>query len=148
MDDTTFERVAALRLTPEQRGDLATPDIAAFLSDAPNHPTFTPYAVVARNEVVGLVSLGPVPASPSALWISLLAIDVDVQRRGYGRAALRAVVTLASELSNVRHIGLSFHAGNVPARDLYRSEGFSIAAEPDESGELEAWLQLPQRRGT
>ena len=73
---------------------------------------------------VGAVYLGD---RNGQLWLELLEVLPELQRRGYGRIALRWAVTRASE----HGVGtlLQVHRLNEDARRLYLSEGFSAAGE-------------------
>jgi len=63
------------------------------------------------------------------VWLELVEVLPEFQRRGYGTVALRWVVTHASE----QGVGtlLQVHRVNEDARRLYLSEGFSAAGETE-----------------
>jgi diamine N-acetyltransferase len=100
-----------------------------------------PYAVVAGDEVVGFALLYPLvegePAYPlpadgevRGLVLVRLMVDARHQGRGYGRAALEAVVELARERGH-GSLRLSVVPENTQALEFYRRNGFA------ETGELE-----------
>ena len=78
------------------------------------------------EQKVGAVYIGE---RDGDVWLELVEVLPEFQRRGYGTIALRWVVTHASE----RGIGtlLQVHRVNEDARRLYLSEGFSAAGETD-----------------
>lgn len=132
--------VQGISIRPEQLAYLSTPDLAAFLADAPAHPTFTPFAVLVCTAVVGFVSVGTLPKAPGDWWISLLVVDGAHQGRGVGRAAMELVRRMAAEAGG-RRLGLSVHPDNLAALGLYRSLGFVFENRVTDR-ELRGWLQL------
>ncbi len=99
-----------------------------------------------RGTVVGFVSYGHEPDDLRRWWIPLLVIDVAHQRRGFGRAALKAVIEDArAHRPEVTALGLSYRPANLAAEHLYVELGFERAGV-DDRGEVVAWL--PLRRAT
>ena len=78
------------------------------------------------HQNVGAVYIGE---RDGDVWLELVEVLPDFQRRGYGTIALRWVVSHASE----QGMGtlLQVHRVNEDARRLYLSEGFSAAGETD-----------------
>jgi RimJ/RimL family protein N-acetyltransferase len=77
-------------------------------------------------------------------WIGGFLIDQRHQRRGFGHAAMAALIAFLRDEHHAHQIALSYAPDNEPARRLYASFGFS------ERGELEgtekvARLDLPTR---
>ncbi len=143
--EASREAIARTRITEEQRAYLDTQSFADFLDEAPQHPTFWVYAIVDRGTVVGFVSYGHEPDDLRRWWIPLLVIDVAHQRRGHGRAALRAVIEDVRQRAGAVAIGLSYRPANLAAERLYLELGFERAGV-DDRGEVVAWL--PLRRAT
>ncbi|MGW5271675.1 N-acetyltransferase family protein [Streptomyces sp. NPDC004044] len=75
---------------------------------------------------VGAVYLGE---RDGDVWLELVEILPELQRRGYGTLALRWVVERASEQGNGTL--LQVHRVNEDAHRLYLSEGFSPAGETE-----------------
>lgn len=77
--------------------------------------------------VVGLVWLGPAPPDRSGWWIYDIEVVPAQRGRGYGRALLEAAEREA-QLRGAESIGLNVFGGNDPARGLYESSGYEVAA--------------------
>jgi GNAT superfamily N-acetyltransferase len=71
---------------------------------------------------VGAVYLG---SRDGDVWLELVEVLPELQRRGYGRSALRWVVARATEQGTGTL--LQVHRVNEDARRLYASEGFTDA---------------------
>ncbi len=141
LSDANREEVAALAVHEHQRQYLSTPDLAGFLADAHEHPEFTPLAVVSGEEVVGFVSVGTL-LEAGHWWVPLFIIDRGRQRRGFGRAALMAVVEHVRQRDPTAFtLGLGCDPANTAAMDLYRRFGFEECGF-DASGEAQLWLTL------
>lgn len=78
------------------------------------------------EQKVGAVYLG---SRDGDVWLELVEVLPDFQRRGYGTIALRWTVARASE----QGVGtlLQVHRVNEDARRLYLSEGFAAVAETE-----------------
>ena len=57
-------------------------------------------------------------------WLGGILIDRDVQRRGYGRHAVRAAIAMLREQHGYQDFALSYHPTNLAARNLYHQLGF------------------------
>jgi [ribosomal protein S5]-alanine N-acetyltransferase len=102
---------------------------------------WNPLAITAGGRVVGFAMWGRDPADLS-YWIGGFVIDRGCQRRGHGRAALRAIIQLLSTMPGCREIALSYRPDNVVAKALYASQGFVEHGEMDGD---EAVARLPIR---
>ncbi|HYN75692.1 MAG TPA: GNAT family N-acetyltransferase [Candidatus Limnocylindria bacterium] len=98
-----------------------------------------PFAVDARGRIVGFVMFGVDPADNSA-WIGGLVIDSAEQRRGYGRAAVLALVEVARRDSR-SFVALTYEPANQVAKTLYADLGFAETGETD-GDEVVARLNL------
>lgn len=85
-------------------------------------------AVVANGQTVGFCMWGREP-NDDHYHIVRLMIDAEHQRKGYGRAAAKALVGRISGQKNCDEIRLSFVPGNVGAESLYASIGFERTGE-------------------
>ena len=117
VDASNREAVEAVQVAADQRAYLDTPDLAPFLLTAPEHPTFASCGVFAAGEVVGFVSFGCEPE------------EVVLER-------------LRREIVGLECVGLSYKPANVAASELYRRMGFVADSQPDERGEINAWLSV------
>ena len=72
-------------------------------------------------------------------------IDREHQGKGYGRAAMEAVIAMMAERVGCEEIMTSFNPANAVARDLYTSLGFQPTGEIEDDEPL-LRLQLADRR--
>jgi diamine N-acetyltransferase len=98
-------------------------------------------AIYAGNTPVGFVMYSWDEFLAEA-WITRLMVDVRYQRRGYGRAAMQAVIKILSQHPDCDAIYISFVPENIVARHLYESLGFRHTGRV-ENGEI--IYQLPLR---
>ncbi len=132
----------SLSVRDDQRRFLDCSSVAHVLTQFQDHPAFRPYAIRAGNSVAGLVIYGGLSDDPSRAWISLLLVDEEHQGRGYGRAAVSAIIREQHRrMPPSRELGLSYRPGNRTAENLYASLGFR-ATGVDDRGNVVAWLTL------
>ena len=74
-------------------------------------------------------------------WIGGLVIGLEHQRRGYGRAAVLALLERLRREQGCTSAALSYAAENAPARALYASLGFAETGEREDD-ELVARLRF------
>jgi len=123
---------AALRLSvhPDQQRFVAdaTPIAAVALAKAyvrPGGLVWLPYAILADAQMVGLLELAYAPGSADQYWLYHFFIDQAQQRKGYGKAALRAFIALVgTDHPTCQQISLAVHPENRHAQQLYTSVGF------------------------
>lgn len=126
-----WKKVVKLKLA-EHQSNWVAPNWYSLLQA---HYEFgTARAIAADEEIVGFVLYGQVEGDPR-WWIVRLMIDVEQQQKGYGRAALQAIITEMRQNPACTDIYLSFVPGNDPAQKLYESLGF-INTGQIEDGEL------------
>ncbi|MEP9349211.1 GNAT family N-acetyltransferase [Xanthobacter sp. KR7-225] len=132
--------VLALELADDQRDLLA--DNASSLKEARRDRAARPRAVVAGDRVVGFAMYDAGDAGEALIYRFM--IDRRAQGRGYGRAALAALVREIAAIEGVRDIRVCYMPDNEGARRLYRSAGFVDEGE-DEDGEMIARLSVVPR---
>lgn len=103
-----------------------------------------PLAIRARGRTVGFVMWARDPADGS-YWIGGFVIDRDEQGKGYGRAALTALIDVLRSKPGCREIALSYLPDNEVARSLYASSGFTETGEVEDD-EVVARLRVATRR--
>ena len=119
-----------LTVRPEQQRFIAdyAPIAAIALAKAyirPGGLTWTPYAIYADATMVGFVALAYEADTADQYWIFHFFIDQRYQGRGYGRAALQALIELVRREHPQRQtLQLVVHPENTQARRLYTSAGF------------------------
>jgi ribosomal-protein-alanine N-acetyltransferase len=74
---------------------------------------------VENGELIGFVAGDPRP-SEGASWVATIGVDPRYQRRGIGRALLRA----CEEKTRLARIKLTVRMSNEPAISLYEKEGY------------------------
>lgn len=124
--DNLWLVVEDLALHPGQEAFVA-PNIDS-IANAAVEPTFVPLAVYANDDLVGFVMYGKHPVS-GAWWVIRLMIDREQQGKGYGRAAMQAVIARMVDEIGCDEIVTSFNPENTVAANLYASLGFLPTGE-------------------
>jgi diamine N-acetyltransferase len=125
--------VVALKLHPGQEAFVA--DNIDSIANASVEPTFVPLAVYADDELVGFVMYGQHPET-GAWWVIRLMIAREQQGKGYGRAAMEAVIAMMAERVGCEEIVTSFNPANTAAANLYASLGFQPTGEIEDDEPL------------
>ena len=142
VDRSNSDAVLALELAPDQQDYVA--DNATSLKEARRDADANPRAVIAGDRVVGFLMYDASKDDDEAL-IYRFMIDRREQGRGYGRAALDALLGEIRALRHVKHAVVMYMPENAGARHLYRTAGF-VDEGTDEDGEMIARLPLASRR--
>ncbi len=121
-----YRECLRLRVAPEQ--ELFVASNAVSLAEAKYEPGLVPLAIYAGERMVGFAMYG-YDEEEDAYWIHRLMIDESFQRRGYGRAALRALLARLRALPDCRQVAISWDPSNTVAERLYLSEGFVKTGE-------------------
>ncbi len=137
-----FQTVLGLTLHPGQEKFVT--DNAVSIAMAHVEPTFIPLGVYAGDDLVGFTMYGQHP-NTGAWWVIRLMIDREHQGKGYGRAAMTAVIEMMAERVGCAEIVTSFNPANAVAAGLYASLGFRPTGEV-EDGEALVRLRLADRR--
>jgi diamine N-acetyltransferase len=99
-----------------------------------------PLAVTSGGEVVGFVMWSVDPDDRSG-WIGGLVVGLQHQRRGYGRAALTALLERLRREQGCTSAAISYAPENTSAKALYHSLGFAETGEREDD-ELVARLRF------
>jgi diamine N-acetyltransferase len=88
--------------------------------------TMTPYAIYADETVVGFCCLEYVPENtPNDKYgIPRFMIGKDFQGKGYGKQAMKEIISMLSKNEDCIEISLSYVPENIGARNFYLSLGF------------------------
>ena len=132
--------VLDLTLHPGQEDFVA--ENAVSIAHASVEPTFVQLAVYAGEEVVGFAMYGQHPSGD--WWVIRLMVDRARQGKGYGRAAMEAVIAMMAERAGSAEIVTSVVPANAVAAGLYASLGFRLTGEV-EDGEPLVRLRLADR---
>ncbi len=135
--------------------DLAvSPEQLPFISDSPAPVALAlakafvqpggirvaPFGIYTREQIIGFFALIHEFGRSDRCWINHFFIDSRQQRRGYGNAALRAIVAmLRMQYPQCRSVNLTVNPSNHAAQHLYRGFGFG------DTGEMaygEPWYRL------
>jgi diamine N-acetyltransferase len=93
---------------------------------------------MAGKEIVGF-AMWAVDDAENSFWIGGLLVSAELQRRGYGRAAMELLLEIAAERGH-KEVALTYQSAN-PAREFYRGLGFVETGEM-EGDEVVARLDL------
>ena len=119
-----------LAVPPEQQRFVANyvPIAAIALAKAfvrPGGLHWQPLAVCTVEQMVGFVELAFTPGSSDQYWIYHFFIDGRYQGKGYGQAALHALVQLVqTEHPACERLQLQVHPDNERAQHVYQQVGF------------------------
>jgi diamine N-acetyltransferase len=130
--------VADLEVTADQRAWVAP--VSRYLCLCNYGGAWKPLAITAEDRVVGFV-MWTVDTDDRSGWIGGLVIGREYQRRGYGRAAVLALLERLRRDQGCSTAALSYAADNAAARALNASVGFAETGER-EGDELVARLPL------
>jgi ribosomal-protein-alanine N-acetyltransferase len=107
---------------------------------------WNPLAIEADGAIVGFLMWGRDP-DDLTYWLGGVVIDRSHQRKGFGRAAMEAAITMLRSKPACEGIALSYRPDNVVAARLYASFGFAETGET-EGDEVVARLATSIRRKT
>ena len=125
--------VARLKVTDAQRNFVA--DNTYSLLQAHYEPEYklTPLGIYEDETPVGFVMYGQYVYEGQPWWaIWRLMIDVQHQRKGYGRAAILQTIERMKTTIGCNEVYISFVPANVEAKGLYTSLGFEDTGIVDE----------------
>ena len=127
-----YEEILSLQVSKEQRGFV--PTVTEALAQAwVYRGTAYPFAVYANGEPVGFIMLGYYEEKEQyTVWKFL--IDEKHQRKGYGKAALRAAIEWLQQTFHVTEVFLGCVHENYAAERLYASVGFMRTGFETETG--------------
>jgi diamine N-acetyltransferase len=122
----TWEECVDLEVAEHQRNFVSSNLVS--LAEAQFYPGTVCRAVYADEEMIGFVMYGPdaeyAPGEPGAFAFVRLMIDQHHQGKGYGRAAIIAVIEAVREIPESRALYTSFVPENTHAASLYIAMGF------------------------
>ena len=106
------------------------------LAQAKYEPECVPLAVFSLEQMVGFVMYKPEDHGLAKIWfIERVMIGEGHQKKGYGRAAMTALIARLRSQTGYNAILISFVPGNTVAQKLYSDLGFKDTGEIEE-GEL------------
>ncbi len=102
------------------------------IAHAKVEPGWFPLAIKVGDEVVGFAMYGQEIES-GRWWIIRMMIGAAHQGRGFGHAAMAALIARMAERDGATEIRLGCVAGNDRARRLYERHGFRDTGEVDDN---------------
>lgn len=138
INDANLPAVLALSVAPGQRRHIET--TAECLAEADADARWCPVALCHGDTLVGFAMYGAFPGWTGTdrsrqVWLDRLLIDQWYQGRGYGEAALIALLGRLEKVYATDDIYLSVYGDNAPAIALYERHGFAFNGELDSKGE-------------
>ena len=137
IDETTREDCIKLKVTEAQSGYIDTNEKSLEAADE-NADVARPFVIYADGEAVGftMFAFDEEYEDPNdRYWLWRFMIDENLQGRGYGKAALKEIITYFKE-NGANNIRLSTKASNVNAIGLYKSFGFKETGEVNDGEDV------------
>lgn len=134
INNENIEKVKGLKIKKNQEGFIETVD--ECLKEASLYKAWHPVAIYNYDEVIGFAMYGSFGPNKHT-WIDRILIDDKQQNKGFGKAAMKLLIDIVSQIYGVDTIYLSIVEENEVAYKLYTSIGFQYMNEKDPSnGEL------------
>lgn len=121
-----FKECIDLKVADEQSSFVASNLMS--IAQSKIFPSRNPVAVYAGDEMVGFAMFG-FDADDGRFYLGRLMIAAAHQGKGYGKAAVLAVIETLRENPDCREIYLSFVPENINAERLYEKIGFERTGE-------------------
>lgn len=96
------------------------------------YPSWKPTGIFANDEMVGFLMYGKDEEIDDSIWIIRLMIAARFQGKGYGRAAMNALIEHIKNNYDNEEIFVAFVPGNETAMNLYKSIGFEDTGRIEE----------------
>jgi diamine N-acetyltransferase len=135
-----WRNVANLKVSETQREFVAEPSYYLALCCYGND--WQPLAIYLDEKIIGFMMWTIDPADGSC-WLGGILVDQSMQRRGYGKQAVQAAITMLNGKYGHRNFALSYQPANLTAKHLYSKLGF-IETDEWEDDEIVARLSLTQ----
>jgi diamine N-acetyltransferase len=135
VDRDNWRAMVRLNLRPGQEGFVSAPAwslAGSYVRRYGDEYEYSPMVICDRDTIVGYVTLVCDGTSFDDYWIDDIMIDAIYQHRGYGRAAMKAVLeVIPKRYRKCRVVKLTCFRGNDSAIALYGSLGFEATGEMD-----------------
>jgi len=141
VDRSNWFQCTQLAPTEEQK-DVFPWSVVHWLAESKYETSYRPMAIYAGETLVGFAVYGKDPEDGS-YWIVALLIDEKFQRRGYGKAAVLALVDLMHQRHSCNQITVGHRRENTAVAALYESVGFrQVLTHPTVDDSAEVLRQL------
>lgn len=139
------KQAEALDVLPEQNGYIES--VKQCLTEADSRKSWRPVGIYDGGTLVGFAMYGffweYLPLG--RVWLDRLLIDQKYQGRGYGKAAVLALLERIRQEYKHKKIYLSVYAENTAAIHLYKALGFQFNGQLDRLGEKVMVYQFPKK---
>ena len=135
-----WRNVADLKVSDAQREFVAEPSYYLALCCYGND--WRPLAICLGEQVIGFMMWAIDPADGSC-WLGGILVDQSMQKRGYGKQAVKEAITLLQRKHGYNSFALSYQPANLVAKHLYSKLGF-IEMNEWEDYEIVARLSLTE----
>jgi len=113
-----------LQVTSTQAAIFPVP-VVYWLAESKVEPSYHPMAIYVDDTLVGFLVYGIDP-DDGEYWLIALLIDAQYQRRGYGKAAINALVERLKTTYLCQRIWVGHRPANSAAAGLYAALGFVL----------------------
>lgn len=129
------EEVENLQVLPEQTGMIES--VRECMLEADTLQEWRPVGIYDGDMLVGFAMYGHFsdPQPEGSVWLDRILIDRKHQKKGYGKAAVLALLERLSREYGKNQIYLSVYQSNTAAISLYQQLGFQFNGEYDTKGE-------------
>lgn len=129
------KEIEALQLFPEQSGFIES--VAECMAEADELNQWKPVGIYDNDILIGFSMYGyfSEPRPQGRLWLDRLLIDKNHQGKGYGKAAVLALLDKLHREYGQSKVYLSVYENNKTAIALYTQAGFYFNGEYDTKGE-------------
>ena len=95
-----------------------------------DHVEYIPFAIYKEDQMVGFIMHAYEEGTSNMYWINGFLINASEQGKGYGAAALQAMITwIKNKFPQCNEIRLTVHVDNFIGRQFYTSRGFVTTGE-------------------
>lgn len=123
-----------LKVTPEQQNVFPAP-VVYWIAESKYVEDFELRAIYSENDLVGFLVFCMKPDKDDNYWIPAVMIDEKHQRKGYGKAAIEALIQHMTH-AKYKRIMLGHRPDNHIAGKLYECLGFNKVSEEIIDGEI------------
>jgi len=130
LDRYNWEHSLDIQLPPEQARFV--PSVLYSLAQA-RFEELHPYGIMLEDKMVGFLMYGEFAG---ICWISRVIVDINHQRKGVGRTALRQLLENLRHNFHCKEIRASYAKENDTARQFFLAMGFLPLSEPLDDEEV------------
>jgi len=135
-----WRNVADLKVTESQREFVAEPSYCLALCCYGDD--WRPLAIYLGEQVIGFMMWTTDPADGSC-WLGGIFVDQNMQKRGYGKQAVKEAIILLQKKFGYQNFALSYIPANLAAKKLYTKLGF-IETDEWEDNEIVARMMISE----